>query len=60
MVSKGSRTGFVVGRMMDSLLLSSPYASSFGGFVNFPVALWFGAGGVFTIAGMIGLASLLA
>jgi hypothetical protein len=44
---KGSRTGFVVGWLMDSVLLSSPYASSFGGFVNFPVALWFGAGGIF-------------
>jgi hypothetical protein len=31
---------------MDAVLLSSPYASSFGGFVNLPAALWFGAGGV--------------
>ncbi|WP_163997868.1 OPT/YSL family transporter [Pyxidicoccus caerfyrddinensis] len=45
---KGSRLGFAVGWAMDSLLLSSPYASSFGGFVNFPAALWFGAGGIFT------------
>ncbi|WP_141327076.1 OPT/YSL family transporter [Myxococcus sp. AB025B] len=43
---KGSRAGFAVGWTMDSLVLASPYASSFGGFVAFPVALWFGAGGV--------------
>jgi uncharacterized oligopeptide transporter (OPT) family protein len=45
---KSSRAGFAVGWTMDSLLLASPYASSFGGFVAFPVALWFGAGGIFT------------
>jgi uncharacterized oligopeptide transporter (OPT) family protein len=45
---KGSRAGFAVGWTMDSILLASPYASSFGGFVAFPVALWFGAGGIFT------------
>ena len=45
---KGSRAGFAVGWTMDSLVLASPYASSFGGFVAFPVALWFGAGGIFT------------
>jgi hypothetical protein len=33
---------------MDSLVLASPYASSFGGFVSLPVALWFGAGGIVT------------
>lgn len=45
---KGSRTGFAVGWVMDSVLLSSPYASSFGAFVSFPSAMWFGAGGIFT------------
>ncbi|NMO17727.1 peptide transporter [Pyxidicoccus fallax] len=45
---KGSRVGFAVGWSMDALLLSSPYASSFGGFVAFPAAMWFGAGGIFT------------
>ncbi|MCY1082542.1 OPT/YSL family transporter [Archangium lansingense] len=43
---KGSRAGYVVGWTMDSVLLSSPYASSFGGFVSLQSALWFGAGGV--------------
>ncbi|MFY2563005.1 OPT/YSL family transporter [Corallococcus terminator] len=43
---KSSREGFALGWTMDSLVLASPYASSFGAFVSFPVALWFGAGGV--------------
>ncbi|EPX59133.1 putative integral membrane protein [Cystobacter fuscus DSM 2262] len=43
---QGSRTGFAVGWVMDAVLLSSPYASSFGGFVNLSVALWFGVGGI--------------
>jgi uncharacterized oligopeptide transporter (OPT) family protein len=43
---KGSRTGFVVGWTMDAVLLSSPYASSFGGFVNLSLSMWFGLGGI--------------
>ncbi|QRK10232.1 OPT/YSL family transporter [Archangium violaceum] len=43
---KGSRAGYAVGWTMDSLLLASPYASSFGAFVTLPAALWFGAGGI--------------
>lgn len=42
------RRGFATGFVMDSLLLPSPYAMSFGGFVALPTALWFGAGGVFS------------
>ncbi|HEY0826101.1 MAG TPA: OPT/YSL family transporter, partial [Ramlibacter sp.] len=34
--------GFIV----DAVLLPSPYALSFGGFVNLPTSLWLGAGGV--------------
>ncbi|MBM4282235.1 MAG: peptide transporter [Deltaproteobacteria bacterium] len=34
--------------VVDALLLASPYASSFGGFVDFTTALWFGLGGIFT------------
>jgi uncharacterized oligopeptide transporter (OPT) family protein len=30
----------------DAFLLPSPYALSFGGFVNLPTSLWLGAGGV--------------
>jgi uncharacterized oligopeptide transporter (OPT) family protein len=33
--------------VLDALLLASPYASSFGGFVDFTTALWFGLGGIF-------------
>ncbi|QRN98337.1 OPT/YSL family transporter [Archangium violaceum] len=43
---KGSRAGFAVGWTMDSVLLSSPYAASLGGFVNLPVVVWFAVGGI--------------
>ncbi|MCE9666529.1 OPT/YSL family transporter [Myxococcus stipitatus] len=43
---RSSKAGFALGWTMDSLVLASPYASSFGGFVAFPVALWFGGGGI--------------
>jgi uncharacterized oligopeptide transporter (OPT) family protein len=42
----GSRAGFAAGWLLDSILLSSPYALSFGGFVDFKAALWFAAGGI--------------
>jgi hypothetical protein len=32
--------------VLDAILLPSPYALSFGGFVNLPTSLWFGAGGL--------------
>lgn len=32
--------------VVDAVLLPSPYALSFGGFVNLPTSLWFGAGSV--------------
>jgi len=40
--SSGARLDFVI----DAVLLPSPYALSFGGFVNLPTSLWFGAGGI--------------
>ncbi|MBA2962998.1 MULTISPECIES: OPT/YSL family transporter [Ramlibacter] len=40
--ARGRRLDFVV----DAVLLPSPYALSFGGFVNLPTALWLGGGGV--------------
>lgn len=43
---KGSRTGFVVGFCVDTFFLPSPYASSFGGFVELFVTFWFALGGV--------------
>jgi len=44
--TEGSKGGFAVGWTLDSILLPSPYASSFGGFVEWMVTLWFAAGGV--------------
>ena len=37
----------VIDFIIDAIVLASPYASSFGGFVEFPTALWFGLGGIF-------------
>jgi uncharacterized oligopeptide transporter (OPT) family protein len=42
----GSRTGKVTDFLLDAVFLSSPYASSFGGFVEIPSVLWWTAGGV--------------
>jgi uncharacterized oligopeptide transporter (OPT) family protein len=33
--------------VLDALIFASPYASSFGGFVDFTTSLWFGLGGIF-------------
>ncbi|EHP44536.1 Oligopeptide transporter, OPT superfamily protein [Cupriavidus basilensis OR16] len=32
--------------LLDAVLLPSPYASSFGGFVNLPTSAWFALGGI--------------
>ncbi|MHA7632714.1 OPT/YSL family transporter [Corallococcus sp. M7] len=45
---QGSRTGFGVGWTLDSLVLASPYALAFGGFIALPAAIWFGMGGILT------------
>ncbi|HTD15832.1 MAG TPA: OPT/YSL family transporter [Chthoniobacterales bacterium] len=42
----GSRSGKVTDFLLDAVFLSSPYASSFGGFVEIPTVLWWTAGGV--------------
>jgi hypothetical protein len=39
------RTGFSLDFLLDTIVLPSPYASSFGGFVNLPTSAWFAAGG---------------
>jgi hypothetical protein len=39
-------TGMVVDFSVDALLLSSPYAFSFGGFVDVATVFWFAVGGV--------------
>jgi uncharacterized oligopeptide transporter (OPT) family protein len=43
---KKTRAGGAVDFVLDSTVLSSPYALSFGGFVNLATSLWIGAGGV--------------
>jgi uncharacterized oligopeptide transporter (OPT) family protein len=40
------RSGRALDFVLDAILLPSPYALSFGGFVNLPTSLWFGAGSV--------------
>lgn len=44
------RSGFATDFVLDSLLLPSPYALSFGGFVSLHTSLWFGAGGIVSSA----------
>ncbi|HTS23267.1 MAG TPA: OPT/YSL family transporter [Casimicrobiaceae bacterium] len=40
------RAGFCTDFMLDAVILPSPYASSFGGFLNLATSSWFAAGGV--------------
>jgi hypothetical protein len=42
---KSGRAGFAA-FVIDAILLPSPYAFSFGGFVNLGTSAWFGAGGI--------------
>jgi hypothetical protein len=44
--SKAKRGGRVFDFCFDAILLPSPYASSFGGFVELPTVLWWTAGGL--------------
>ena len=46
----GSKAGFATDFMLDAVVLPSPYASSFGGFVNLHTSMWFAAGGVISSA----------
>jgi uncharacterized oligopeptide transporter (OPT) family protein len=43
---KKTPSGRAVDFVLDATVLSSPYAMSFGGFVNLATSLWLGAGGV--------------
>jgi len=45
---KGSRAGYATDLVLDCVFLPSPYAASFGGFVEFGTAAWFGVGGTFS------------
>ncbi|HEY6866036.1 MAG TPA: OPT/YSL family transporter, partial [Candidatus Eisenbacteria bacterium] len=42
-----SRVGYTIDLLLDCVFLPSPYASSFGGFVEFGTSAWFGFGGLF-------------
>jgi uncharacterized oligopeptide transporter (OPT) family protein len=44
--SKGSRIGTAVDFLIDAVLLPSPYASAFGGFVKLQAVYWWAAGGI--------------
>ena len=44
------RIGFAVDWLVDAVLLSSPYASSTGGFLELSIAAWFAAGSLITSA----------
>lgn len=41
-----SRSGFALGFLLDAIILPSPYASSFGGFLDLVPCIWWAAGGV--------------
>ncbi|XHS79529.1 OPT/YSL family transporter [Burkholderiaceae bacterium UC74_6] len=43
---RSGQAAYAVDFVLDTVVIPSPYASSFGGFVNLAPALWFGAGGV--------------
>ncbi|HVP88256.1 MAG TPA: OPT/YSL family transporter [Casimicrobiaceae bacterium] len=44
---KSGRVGFSTDFLLDAVVLPSPYASSFGLFLNLATSAWFAAGGVF-------------
>jgi len=44
--SKHSRTGRATEFIVDTVIIATPYASSFGGFVELPTVLWWTAGGL--------------
>jgi hypothetical protein len=44
--SKSSRSGAVIDFLIDAVLLPSPYASSFGGFIKLQAVYWWAAGGI--------------
>jgi len=45
-----ARLEFALGWVVDAVLLSNPYALSFGGFIELSSAFWFAAGGVLASA----------
>jgi uncharacterized oligopeptide transporter (OPT) family protein len=43
---ESGRAGFAADFVVDAFVLPSPYAFSFGGFVNLGTSMWFGGGGI--------------
>ncbi len=43
---KSGQKGFVTDFLLDAVFLPSPYAASFGGFVDLATSCWFGGGGI--------------
>ncbi|HEY7945145.1 MAG TPA: OPT/YSL family transporter [Casimicrobiaceae bacterium] len=43
--AQSGRVGFSTDFLLDAVVLPSPYASSFGGFLNLPTSAWFAGGG---------------
>lgn len=56
--STGSRRGRVMDFVLDAFIIPSPYASSFGGFVELMTTIWWTAGGVLSSVYEWGLARL--
>ncbi|SOZ37864.1 OPT/YSL family transporter [Cupriavidus neocaledonicus] len=53
--ARSGRGGQAADFMLDAVILPSPYASSFGGFVNLAAAAWMAAGGVLaSVGGVVG------
>ncbi len=46
--TRSGKLGAATSWTLDSVVLPSPYASSFGGFVEFTTSLWFAVGGIFS------------
>lgn len=44
--TEGSKFGYGTGFVIDAIVLPTPYASSFGGFVDLTTSVWFGLGGI--------------
>jgi len=54
--SRQTRPGRIFDFVFDGLIVPSPYASSFGGFVELPACLWWAGGGVIGSLCEVGLA----
>jgi hypothetical protein len=56
--SRNTRGGRVTNFVFDAFVMPSPYASSFGGFVELPTCLWWAGGGIIGSLAEVALARL--